>query len=145
MLKVLIANASKKNETRFISDFIAEGLRKSGVYINVLDIHDIKGINSLKGYDAIVFDSAIYIKDLLNKLVIDASKANKIDFRNKIGGAFGRPGCNDKAIDSLLHTMKNVLKMDMVNGPLIIDSISADSGGRKAKDFGQEIAHKLMN
>ena len=64
MLKVLIANASKKNETRFISDFIAEGLRKSGVYINVLDIHDIKGINSLKGYDAIVFDSAIYIKDL---------------------------------------------------------------------------------
>ena len=48
MQKVLIANASKKKEIRFISDFIAEGLRKPGVYINVLDIQEIKGVNSLK-------------------------------------------------------------------------------------------------
>ena len=68
MLKVLIANASKRMETRLISDHIAEGLRKSGVYINVLDINDIKGIKLLKGYDAIVLDSGIYINDLLNEL-----------------------------------------------------------------------------
>ena len=143
MLKVLIANASKRKETRLISNFIAEGLRKSGVFINVLDIKDIKGIKLLKGYDAIVLDSGIYIKDLLHKLEIDDSNANIIDFRRKIGGAFGRSGCSDEAIGSLFHTMKNVLKMDMVNGPLIIDSISADSGSRKAKQYGREIAEKL--
>ena len=144
MQKVLIANASKKKEIRFISDFIAEGLRKPGVYINVLDIQELKGVNSLKEYDAIVFDSAIYIKGLLNKRVFDTSNADKIDFRKKIGGAFGRYGSSDKAIDNLFHTMKNVLKMDVVNGPLIIDSISTDSLGRKAKQYGQEIADKLI-
>ena len=39
--------------------------------------------------------------------------------------------------------MKNVLKMDMVDGPLILDSISSGSGVRKAKQYGQEIAEKL--
>ena len=145
MFKVLIANASKKRESRLISDYIAEGLRKSGVYINVLDIHDIKGINLLKGYDAIVLDSGIYVKDLLHRLEMDASNADKIDFQRKIGGAFGRPGRSDKAIGSLFHTMKNVLKMDMVNGPLFIDSLSADSVERKAKQYGQEIVDKLIN
>ena len=145
MIKVLIANASKRKETRLISDCIAEGMRKSGVYINVLNINDIKGIKLLKGYDAIILDSGIYINDLLNDLKLDASLANKIDFPRKIGGAFGGPKCSDNAIDNLFHTMKNVLKMDMVNGPLIIDSISDSSGGRKAKQYGQEIAKKLIN
>ena len=89
-------------------------------------------------------DSAIYIKGLLNKRVFDASNTNKLDLRKKIACAFGRSGCSDKAIDNLFHSMKNVLKMDMVNGPLIIDSISADSLGRKAKQYGQEIADKLI-
>jgi flavorubredoxin len=143
MLKVLIANSSKKKDHRLLSDFIAEGLRKSGVYINVLDINDIKGIKLLKGYDAIVLGSGIYRKDLLHKMEIDASNANEVDFQRKIGGAFGKPGGRDKAIDNLFHAMKNNLKMDMVNGPLIVDSISAGSGARKAKQYGQEIAEKL--
>ena len=65
MYKVLIANASKKRETRLIADSIAEGLRKSGIYINVLDIKDI---TRLKEYDAIVLDSGSYVKDLLQKI-----------------------------------------------------------------------------
>ena len=142
MFRVLIASASKKREIRLIGDFIAEGLRKSGVYINVLNIRDIRDITRLKEYDAIVLDSGIYLKDLLHKLNTDASDTNGIDFRTKIGGAFGKPGCNDKAISSLFHEMKNVLKMDMVDGPLILDSISSGSGVRKAKQYGQEIAEK---
>ena len=145
MLKVLIANGSKRKETRLISDYIAEGLRKSGVYINVLSIDDIKGIKLLKGYDAIILDSGIYINDLLSELKLDSSVANEIDFQRKIGGAFGGSTCSDNAIGNLFHTMKNVLKMDMVNEPLIIDSISDSSGGRKAKQYGQEIAKKLIN
>lgn len=145
MIKVLIANASKRKETRLISDYIAEGLRKSGVYINVLDINDIKGTKWLKGYDAIILDSGIYTNDLLNEWKLDASMANKIDFQRKIGGAFGGPTCSNIAIGNLFHAMKNDLKMDMVNGPLIIDSISDSSGGRKAKQYGREIAEKLIN
>jgi flavodoxin len=144
MHKVLIANASKGKETRLISDYIAEGLRKSGVFINVLDINDIKGIKLLKGYDAIILNSGIYISDLLNKLEFDSPLADKIDFQRKIGGAFGGPTCSENAIGNLFHTMKNVLKVDMVNGPLVIDSISDSSGKRKAKQYGQEIAEKLI-
>jgi flavorubredoxin len=143
MFKVLIANASKKRETRLIGDFIAEGLRKSGVYINVLDISDIRDITRLREYDAIVLDSGIYIKDLFQKTKPDFSDANEIDFKRKIGGAFGEPGCSAKAISNLFDVMKNVLKMDMVDGPLILDSISSVSAVRKAKQYGQEIAEKL--
>jgi flavorubredoxin len=145
MHKVLIANASKRKETRLISDYIAEGLRKSGVFINVLDINDIEDIKLLKGYDAVILDSGIYINDLLNKLELDSSLADKIDFQRKIGGAFGGPTCSKNAISNLFHTMKNVLKVDMVNDPLVIDSISDSSGKRKAKQYGQEIAEKLIN
>jgi menaquinone-dependent protoporphyrinogen IX oxidase len=90
MFKVLIAKASKKKDTRLIGDSIADGLRKSGVYINVLNIQDIRDISWLKGYDAIVLDSEVYVKDLLPKLKTDTSDANEIDFERKIGGAFGK-------------------------------------------------------
>jgi len=59
MFRVLIASASKKREIRLIGDFIAEGLRKSGVYMNVLNIRDIRDITRLKEYDAIVLDLAM--------------------------------------------------------------------------------------
>lgn len=143
MFKVLIANASKKKETRIIGDSIADGLRKSGVYINVLNINDIRDISWLKGYDAIVLDSGIYVKDLLHKMKKDSSETNEIDFERKIGGAFGKPGPGDKAIGSLFDTMKNDLKMNMVAGPLILDSVSSGYGIQKAKQYGQEIAEKL--
>ena len=141
MYKVLIANASKKKETRLIADCIAEGLRKSGIYINVLDIKDITRLNE---YDAIILDSGIYIKDLLQKIKPASSDTNESSFQKKIGGAFGGPTCSENKIGNLFHTMKNVLKMDVVNGPLIIDSTSSDSLGRKAKQYGQEIADKLI-
>jgi len=140
MYKVLIANASKKRETRLIADFIAEGLRKSGIYINVLDIKDI---TRLKEYDAIILDSGIYIKDLLQKIKPDFSDTNETNFERKIGGAFGKPSCSDKSISNLFDVMKNVLKMDMVNMPLTLESISSVSELRKAKKFGQKIAEKL--
>ncbi len=143
MFKVLIAKASKKKETRIIGDSIADGLRKSGVYINVLNIQDIRDISWLKGFDAIVLDSGVYLKDLLHKMKTYTLDANEIDLERKIGGAFGKPGPGDKAIDSLFDIMKNDLKMDMVNGPLILDSISSGSGVQKAKQYGQEIAEKL--
>ena len=143
MFKVLIAKASKKKETGIIGDSIADGLRKSGVYINVLNIQDIRDISWLKGYDAIVLDSGIYIKDLLHKMKTDTAMANEIDFGKKIGGAFGKPGPGDKAIGSIFDIMKNDLKMDMVKGPLILDSTSPASGVEKAKQYGQELAEKL--
>ena len=143
MFKVLIAKASKKKETGIIGDSIADGLRKSGVYINVLNIQDIRDISWLKGYDAIVLDSGIYMKDLLHKMKTDTAMANEIDFGKKIGGAFGKPGPGDKAIGSIFDIMKNDLKMDMVKGPLILDSTSPASGVEKAKQYGQELAEKL--
>lgn len=142
MYKVLIANASMKRETRLIADSIAEGLRKSGIYINVLNIEDI---SRLKEYDAIVLDSGIYIKDLLNKIKTDFSGTNEISFERKIGGAFGKPGCSDKSIRNLFDVMKNDLKMDMINIPLTLESISSVSELRKAKKFGQKIAKKLTD
>ena len=73
----------------------------------------------------------------------ETAEASEIDFERKIGAAFGKPGPGIKAIDSTFDIMKNDLKMDMVNGPLILESNSAGSEVQKAKQYGQEIAEKL--
>ena len=142
MYKVLIANGSKKRETRLIADCIAEGLRKSGIYINVLDIKDIARLNE---YDALILDSGIYIKELLQKIKPELSDTNEFNFQKKIGGVFGGPACSENKISNLFHTMKSSLKMDMVHDPLIIDSISDSAVGYEAEQYGQRIAEKLIN
>jgi flavorubredoxin len=143
MFKVLIAKASKKKEIRIIGDSIADGLRKPGVYINVLDIQDIRDIRLLRGYDAIVLDSGVYVQNLLHRMKAESSEEKELGYQRKIGGAFGKPGPRVKAIGSTFDTMKNELKMDMVNGPLILDSNSPGSEIQKARQYGREIAEKL--
>jgi len=55
MPKTLIVYATRTGETENIGKLIAEGLRFSGVDVDIMKAGDIKNASELNGYDALVF------------------------------------------------------------------------------------------
>jgi menaquinone-dependent protoporphyrinogen oxidase len=57
-MKVLVAVASKHGSTREIASAIAEELRNSAIDA---DIEEVSEVSSIRGYDAIILGSAVYM------------------------------------------------------------------------------------
>ena len=57
-MKVLVAVASKHGSTREIASAIAEELRNSGIGA---DLEDVSEVSSIRGYDAVILGSAVYM------------------------------------------------------------------------------------
>ncbi|RLC13833.1 MAG: nitric oxide synthase, partial [Deltaproteobacteria bacterium] len=64
MKKVLIAYASRTGNTKKMADYIAEGARFSGSDVEVKKINEIKNEKGLEGYDAYIFGSPTYHRDM---------------------------------------------------------------------------------
>ena len=69
--------------------------------------------------------------------------AEKTGLEGKVGGSFGAFGWSGEAPGRIFDTMKNILKMDMVGGPLRLKSASLGGGTQMAQDYGREISKKL--
>ena len=61
----------------------------------------------------------------------------------KVGGAFGAHGWSTEAQDRIYNTMKEIFKMDMTKGPLLLKSASLGGGVQMAQEYGKEIGSKL--
>jgi len=68
MAKVLIVYASRTKETEKIAQLIGEGIRISGMEATVSDVKEIKKDSDLQGYDALVFGSATYHGEMMEKM-----------------------------------------------------------------------------
>ncbi len=143
MAKALIVYATRVGETRKIGDLIAEGLRFSGVDVTVKDANEVKNENDLKGYEALVLGAATYHGDMLQKMKTLLFLCEKAELEGKVGGAFGAFGWSGEAPDRIYDTMKNIFKMNMVDGPLRLKSSSLGGGIKMAQDYGREVARKL--
>ena len=143
MSKVLIVYATRAGATRKIADLIAEGIRFSGIEVEVSDVKDIKAEKDLQGYDALVFGSATYHGGMMKSMETLLFLAEKAGLENKIGGAFGAFGWSGEAPDRIYDTMKNIFNMDMVSAALRLKSSSLCGGIQMAQDYGREIAKKL--
>lgn len=143
MAKALIVYASRAGETETIADLIAEGIRMSGHEAKVANANQIKKKTDLQGYDALVFGSATYHGQMLDKLKTLLFLAEKAGLEGKIGGAFGAFGWSGEAPDRIYETMKNIFAMEMVNAPLRLKSSSLGGGIQMAQEYGKEIA-KMM-
>ena len=143
MAKVLVVCATRTGETCRIGELIAEGIRFSGHEVNVVKVDAIKKENDLQGYDALVFGSATYHGDMLQGMKTMLFLAEKAGLEGKIGGAFGAFGWSGEAPDRIYNTMKNIFKMNMVGGPLMLKASSLGGGTRMAQDYGRELAGKL--
>lgn len=143
MSKALIVYATRAGDTLQIAELIAEGMRFSGIDVNLIDAREIKSEKDLAGYDAYVFGSSTYHGDMLQAMKTMLFLAEKAGLENKVGGAFGAFGWSGESPERIYGTMKNVFKMEMVSSPLMLKNASLGGGIRMAQDYGREIAGKL--
>ena len=107
------------------------------------NVKDIKLETDLDGYDAYIFGSPTYHGDMLQGMKTFLFLAEKASLAGKIGGAFGAHGWSTEAQERVFETMKNIFKMDMVSGPLLLKSSELGGGIQMAQDYGREIAVRL--
>ena len=143
MAKILVVCATRTGETLKIGELIAEGIRVSGHEANVVKINAIRKETDLQGYDGLVFGSATYHGDMIQGMKTMLFLAEKAGLEGKVGGAFGAFGWSGEAPVRIFDTMKNIFKMIMVGGPLILKASFLGGGVQMAQDYGREIAEKL--
>ena len=143
MSKTLILYATRTGETKKIGELIAEGLRFSAIDVTLKDAKDIKKETDLSGYDAYVFGSATYHGEMMPAMKTLLFLAEKAGLEQKIGGSFGAFGWSGEAPERIFDTMKNIFKMEMASGPLMLKSSTLQGGIKMAQDYGREIAKKI--
>lgn len=143
MAKALVVYASRAGSTKKIGELIAEGIRISGHEASVQKVTDIKKETDLDGYDVFVFGSATYHGNMMQGMKTLLFLAEKANLEGKVGGAFGAFGWSGEAPGRIFDTMKNIFKMSMVSGPLMLKSASLGGGVEMAQDYGKEIAKLL--
>jgi flavorubredoxin len=143
MAKALLVYTTRTGETKKIADLIAEGIRFSGAEATVVNVTGVNKVADLEGYDAYAFGSATYHGEMMQGMKTMLFLAEKTGLEGKVGGSFGAFGWSGEAPSRIFDTMKNVLKMDMVGGPLRLKSTSLGGGTQMAQDYGREIGKKL--
>ncbi|MBW1717241.1 MAG: FprA family A-type flavoprotein [Deltaproteobacteria bacterium] len=143
MARVLIVYSTRTGQTKKIAELIAEGIRFEGPEAKVTNVTQIKKKTDLQGYDGYVFGSATYHGEMMQPMKTMLFLAEKANLEGKVGGSFGAFGWSGEASARIFETMKNIFKMDMVDGPLRLKSSSLGGGTQMAQDYGKEIARSL--
>ncbi len=143
MPKALIVYATRKDSTKSIAELIAEGIRMKGGEATVVNVSEIKKEADLEGYEACVFGSPTYHGEMMQAMKTMLFLAEKADLEGKVGGSFGAFGWSGEAPGRIFDTMKHILKMDMVSGPLMLKSAALGGGTQMAQEYGKEIGKKL--
>lgn len=143
MAQALIVFATRSGQTQNIADLIAEGIRFTGADAKVISATQLTKQEDLEGYDAYVFGSATYHGEMMQAMKTLLFLTAKLNLEGKTGGSFGAFGWSGEAPDRIYDTMQNILKMDMVGGPLRLKSAVIQGGMQMAQDYGREIGKKI--
>jgi flavodoxin len=145
-MKVLIAYDSRTGHTEKMAEYIAEGVRLSGQEVETKKISEIKNESALRGYDAYIFGSPTYHRDMTQGMKTFLFLAQKANLEGKVGGAFGSYTHSGDAPKLIFDTMEFVFKMNMVDlGSFNLKEARIPSGeGIKAcQDYGRGVGEKL--
>jgi len=144
MKNTLVIYTTRTNETGRLAELIAEGMKSEGIDVMVVKVSEItkKGIH-LENFDAIVLGSPTYKKEMLPDMKNFLLQLEKADLRFKVGGAFGAFGWSGEASLQIYNSMKNILKIKIVDNPLRVKSTSEAGGRIEAKKYGREVAKVL--
>ena len=146
MKKVLIAFDSRTGKTEKMAESIAEGIRMLGHEADLKKISGIMNEAELQGYDAYVFGSPTYHRDMIGTMKTFLFLAQKADLAGKIGGAFGSYTHSGDAPSLIFDTMAHVFGMDMTNlGSFNLKEQLVDDmeGIHACQDYGKGICEKL--
>ena len=146
MKKVLIAYDSRTGKTESMAEAIAEGVRMGGHETELMRITQIKNEKELQGYDAYVFGSPTYHRDMIGTMKTFLFLVQKANLKGKAGGAFGSYTHSGDAPGIIFDTMEHVFKMDMTNlGSFNLREqvVGEMEGIRACQDYGKGICEKL--
>ena len=143
MPKALVVYATRTNQTKKIAELIAEGIRFGGMDVTTMNVSefDQQGID-LAAFDALVLGAPTYHGEMVQAMKTFLFKAEKANLEGKVGGSFGAFGWSGEAPGRIYDTMKNVYKMNMVSGPLMLKTAMLGGGQQMAQGYGREIAEK---
>ena len=142
-MKALVAYSSRTQNTQKIGELIAEGIRSSGIEVDIVPVRDIEKAEDLQRYDALAFGSATEGEDIqwgMEKMLKLAEAAN---LKGKVGGAFGAYAWSGEASEKIYTIMKDTFEMDMVRSFFRLKAEEIEDHREEARDYGREIARKL--
>ena len=146
MKKVLIAFASRTENTKKMAEYIAEGIRFSGNEAVIKKISDLKKTEDIAGYDGYAFGCPTYHRDMTGGMKTFLFMAEKANLIGKMGGAFGPYTHSGESAPMLFDTMNYVFKMDMVDmGALSLKDaiLGSDDGLKACQEYGKAIGEKF--
>ena len=146
MKKVLIAYDSRTGKTEKMAETIAEGIRMAGYGADLKKITQIKSEAELQGYDAYIFGSPTYHRDMIGTMKTFLFLAQKANLEGKLGGAFGSYTHSGDAPAIIFDTMEYVFKMKMTSlGSFNLkEALVEDMEGMRAcQDYGKSICEQL--
>ena len=146
MKKVLIAYDSRTGKTEKMAESIAEGIRMGGNEAELKRITQVKNESDMQSFDAYVFGSPTYHRDMIGTMKTFLFLAQKANLEGKVGGAFGSYTHSGDAASIIFDTMEHVFKMSMTNlGSFNLkEELVDDSEGiRACQDYGKGICEKL--
>ncbi len=144
-MKVLIAYDSRTGHTEKMAEYMAEGVRFSGNEVETKKIFEIKNEAALQGYDAYIFGSPTYHRDMTQGMKTFLFLAQTANLEGKVGGAFGSYTHSGDAPKLILDTMEFVFKMDIADlGSLNLkeERINTGDGQRACQDYGKAVGNQ---
>jgi flavodoxin len=146
MKKVLIVYDSRTGKTKQMAEYVAEGIRISGHDAELKKVAEIKDEKGLQGYDAYLFGSPTYHRDMIGTMKTFLFLVQNANPAGKVGGAFGSYTHSGDAPKIIFDTMENVFKMNMVDlGSFNLKEhlVEQVEGRRACQDYGKAIGEKL--
>jgi len=151
MKKVLVAYFSVSGKTEIMAQFIAEGIRFSGLQAEVKKLIEIRS-GGLTGYDGYILGSPTFSLDLPKPVQTFLTEADKTKLEGKPGGAFGsyKHDASYKhdsfAPALIMGILEKQCKMKPFElGPLTLqeESVETKEGLKACQDYGRVFGEKL--
>lgn len=144
MPKLLILYYSRTGNTEKMAEAVAEGARSIPEVEVELTYHITP--EKLAEFDAIIIGVPTYNHSMTADMenLFEEAAVKNVDLKGKIGAAFGSYGWSGEAPRLVLEIMKNKFGMEVIEPPLLIKYTPSQDGLEKCREFGREIAEKLM-
>jgi Uncharacterized flavoproteins len=150
--KVLIVHFSTRGKTEEMANFIAEGIRFSGLQAVVKKISDVRNSDEVVGYDGYIFGSPTFSLDIPNPVKIFLTKIKATNLENRLVGAFG-PYLHDASyqhsghaptlILDVLQTEHKMVPFDLGALALKEEVVETREGMKACQEYGRQFGQRL--
>jgi flavorubredoxin len=152
MQKVLVAYFSTSGKTQEMAEFIAEGIRFSGMQAIIIKINELNRPEDINGYDGYIIGSPTFSLDMPAPVKTFLVMLKKAGLEEKLGGAFG-PYLHDS---SYLHNehapalILDVLQKEIKMKPFDLGALSLQEnildtrdGMKACQEYGRIFGQRL--